>query len=81
VEYGTGYTHDLGALRDLCAERALSFVVDASQSLGAFPLDVQELRVDFAAASTYKWLIGGYGLSVFYVAPHWMTRSRRWPVG
>jgi selenocysteine lyase/cysteine desulfurase len=75
VEYGTGYTHQLPALRDLCEEHALSFVVDASQSLGAFPFDVQDLRVDFAAASTYKWLLGGYGLSVFYIAPRWLGKK------
>lgn len=74
VDYGTGYRYDLSALRDLCREAAAPFLVDASQSLGAFPLDIAALDPDFVAASTYKWLLGGYGCSVTFVAPRWTER-------
>src|SRR5262249_50805063 len=60
-------------------------VVDATQSLGAYPFDVGELRPDFLVAATYKWLLGPYSLGFLYVAPHqregrplefnWMTRA------
>lgn len=75
VEYGTGYHHDLYALRDLCEERGLAFVIDGTQSLGATKFDLADLRPDFFMASTYKWLVGGYGLSVFYIAPKWHAKQ------
>ncbi|WTX00876.1 aminotransferase class V-fold PLP-dependent enzyme (plasmid) [Streptomycetaceae bacterium NBC_01309] len=75
VEYGTSFAHDLDGLNHLCREHKLSYIVDATQSLGAFPLDVRDLDVDFVVASTYKWLLGGYGLAVFYVGPRWLEQS------
>lgn len=75
VEYGTSFAHDLREMSRLCRRHDLAFVVDATQSLGAFPLDVGTLGIDFAMASTYKWLLGGYGLAVMYIAPRWLERK------
>lgn len=63
-----------GALVDLpvVAERThgigARLVIDASQSLGAMPLDVGELRPDYVVAVGYKWLLGPFGVSYLYVA-------------
>jgi selenocysteine lyase/cysteine desulfurase len=46
-------------------------VVDASQSLGAYPFDVAEVRPDFLVTVGYKWLLGPYGLGYLYVAERW----------
>jgi selenocysteine lyase/cysteine desulfurase len=57
-----------GSLIDLLriapAARAVgaALVVDASQSLGAHPLDVRVVQPDFLVAVGYKWLMGPYGL-------------------
>ena len=48
-----------------------SLVVDASQSVGAYALDVSAIRPDFLATVGYKWLLGPYGLGYLYVAPRW----------
>ncbi len=48
-----------------------ALVVDASQSLGAHPLDVSEVQPDFLVTVGYKWLMGPYGLGYLYVAPRW----------
>jgi len=45
--------------------------VDASQSLGACPLDLSRVEPDFLVAVGYKWLLGPYGLGYLYVAPKW----------
>lgn len=64
-----------GGLIDLprVAERAraagAALVVDATQSLGAYPLDVGAARPDFLVAAGYKWLLGPYSLGFLYVAP------------
>lgn len=66
-----------GALVDLLRVSAAArrhdaaLVVDASQSLGAYPLDVAEVRPDFLVTVGYKWLLGPYGLGYLYVADRW----------
>lgn len=71
-----------GAFVDLVrvGERARAvgsaFVVDASQSLGAYPLDVADVRPDFLASVTYKWQLGPYELAYLYVGPRWRDTGR-----
>ncbi|HEV8331767.1 MAG TPA: aminotransferase class V-fold PLP-dependent enzyme [Steroidobacteraceae bacterium] len=48
-----------------------ALVVDASQTLGAYPIDVAEVRPDFLVSVGYKWLLGPYGLGYMYVAERW----------
>jgi len=48
-----------------------ALVIDASQSLGACPLDLIRVQPDFLVAVGYKWLLGPYGLGYLYVAPKW----------
>lgn len=48
-----------------------ALVVDASQSLGAYPFDVAEVRPDFLVTVGYKWLLGPYGVGYLYVADRW----------
>lgn len=61
---------DLGVVGDRARSAGAALVVDASQSLGAYPLDVAELQPDFLVAVGYKWLLGPYGLGFIYAAPH-----------
>ncbi len=44
-----------------------ALVVDGIQSLGAHPFDVSEVRPDFLVASSYKWLLGPYGVGFMHV--------------
>lgn len=53
-----------------------ALVVDASQSLGAHPIDVSEVRPDFLASVTYKWQLGPYELAYLYVGPRWRESGR-----
>jgi len=69
VHYGTGLRLDLERLGRACRERNILFCVDAIQSLGAQPLDVQAAQADFAVADGHKWMLGPEGLAVFYSRP------------
>ena len=40
---------------------------DIIQAVGAVPVDVKALGIDFASAGTYKWLMGERGLGFLYV--------------
>lgn len=46
-----------------------ALIIDASQSLGAYPLDVGKVQPDFLVSVGYKWLLGAYALGVMYAAP------------
>lgn len=46
-----------------------ALVVDATQSVGAYPFAVAEVQPDFLVCATYKWLLGPYSLGFLYVAP------------
>jgi selenocysteine lyase/cysteine desulfurase len=51
-------------------------VIDASQSLGAYPLDIQKIQPDFLVTVGYKWLMGPYGLGYLYAAPQYCNSGK-----
>jgi len=74
VEFGSGARNDLEALGRLCRDRGVLFCVDAIQSLGCFPLDVERCGVDFLAADGHKWLLSVEGCGIFYCARRVLDR-------
>ncbi len=62
---------DLRPISAAARRHDAALVVDASQSLGAYPFDVAEIRPDFLVTVGYKWLLGPYGLGYLYVADRW----------
>lgn len=62
---------DLHAIGKACHAAGSILVVDATQTLGAMPLSVDEVQPDFLVAAGYKWLLCPYGFSLLYVAPRW----------
>ncbi len=70
VEYGTGQQFDLTSLAEAAHDHDALFVVDATQSAGAIPIDARADALDVIVSSGYKWLCGPYGAAVMYIAPH-----------
>ncbi|WP_456461819.1 aminotransferase class V-fold PLP-dependent enzyme [Reichenbachiella sp.] len=64
VMYNSGVRLDLKAIGELCKKHEVVFIVDATQGLVANPLDLSEIHVDIVLASAFKWMLGGYGISV-----------------
>jgi len=64
--FATGYRNDMAAVGRLCRERDIYFVADGIQTLGAFPLDVQECQIDFLACGSQKWLLSEPGAGFLY---------------
>jgi selenocysteine lyase/cysteine desulfurase len=60
---------DLGAIAERCRLVGSALVLDATQSLGALPLDLARVRPDYLVCAGYKWLLGPYSLGYLYVAP------------
>ncbi len=69
VEYGTGRRLNLEKLGQFCSSNNILFCVDAIQSLGALPFDVQAINADFVMADAHKWLLGPEGIALFYCKP------------
>lgn len=64
VQYATGFRADLKALSAVCRSKGVGFVVDATQSVGAFPVRLDADGVDYLVFSGYKWATAGYGIAV-----------------
>jgi selenocysteine lyase/cysteine desulfurase len=67
VSMYNGFQHDLKAVADLAHAHGAYVYADLIQGVGAIPLDIHATGVDFAAAATYKWLMGDFGLAFMYV--------------
>jgi cysteine desulfurase / selenocysteine lyase len=66
VQWINGLRMDLAAFSQLARERGCFLIVDAIQQLGAIPLDLSALQVDFLAAGAQKWLNAPFGTGLFY---------------
>jgi selenocysteine lyase/cysteine desulfurase len=67
VHWTDGALVDLAAVAARAREAGAALTIDASQSLGALPLDVAELKPDALVAVGYKWLHGPVGMSYLYL--------------
>jgi len=54
-----GFLHDLKAISEIAHDHGAYLIVDATQSAGSIAWDAKGWGVDFLAASTYKWMMGG----------------------
>ncbi len=66
VQYGTGRRLNLEIIGQFCSSNNILFCVDAIQTLGALPFDVQAINADFVMADAHKWMLGPEGIALFY---------------
>jgi cysteine desulfurase/selenocysteine lyase len=81
VNFASGYRHDLATIGEYCQSKGVFLCVDAIQSLGALPIDVKQMQIDFLAADGHKWLCGPEGAGVFYVRKELQGHLRPSTVG
>lgn len=67
VHWTDGSLVDLEAVVPAARRTEAVVVIDASQSLGAMPLEVSRLSPDFVVSVGYKWMLGPLGLGCLYV--------------
>ena len=61
-----GVIQDIEAIGEMCRERQIIFHVDAAQSVGKLPLDIQKVKVDLISMSAHK-VYGPKGIGALYV--------------
>ena len=67
VEYGTGQRFDLRWLSELAHSHGALLMVDATQSAGLIPIDVDRDGIDVLVAGGYKGLLGPFGAAILYL--------------
>ncbi len=76
IQYASGFRLDLAGLSSLCARRRVFLAVNAAQALGQIPLDVTRTPLDFLCATSHKWMMGGFGVGLYYARRELLERTR-----
>ncbi|UKO99688.1 aminotransferase class V-fold PLP-dependent enzyme [Nostoc sp. UHCC 0870] len=69
VFWNTGQVLPVEKIVEVCRNNNSFLLIDAAQSVGALPLNLTELGVDFYAFTGHKWLCGPEGVGGLYVRP------------
>lgn len=63
----TGTLQPIDEIGPWCRQQGITFMVDAAQSAGVFPIDVEAMAIDLLAAPGHKSLMGPQGVGFLYV--------------
>lgn len=62
-----GVVAPIAELAHLCYARGIAFLLDCTQSLGYFPIDISLTPIDFLVGTGHKTLLGPTGIGFLYV--------------
>ena len=73
VQFSNGFRVDPEELGEIKGKHAL--VINASQSAGAFEIDVKRMKIDALCATGHKWMLAGYGSGFVYISRELLEQS------
>jgi cysteine desulfurase / selenocysteine lyase len=79
VQFSNGFRVDPQAVGEIKGNHA--FVLNASQSAGAFEIDVKRMKIDALCATGHKWLLAGYGSGFVYLGRELLNESMSHSIG
>jgi cysteine desulfurase / selenocysteine lyase len=79
VRYDDGSLLDVARVAEACHKQGAFLLLDASQSCGAIPMDVNQLGADFIVSAGYKWLLSPFGTGFFWVKSEHLAMVRPVP--
>jgi selenocysteine lyase/cysteine desulfurase len=79
VQFSNGFRLDPAAVGDIKGSHA--FVLNASQSAGAFAIDVKRMKIDALCSTGHKWLLSGYGSGFVYLSRELLHESMSHALG
>lgn len=65
----SGHKIDVMKIGQLCRDKGIIFILNCSQVIGAFNVDVSSLPVDAIVCAGYKWLCGPYATGFCWLRP------------
>ncbi len=65
----TGTLMPVKEVGNYCAEHKIPLLVDAAQTAGVIPIDVQEMKINLLAFTGHKGLLGPTGTGGLFIAP------------
>jgi selenocysteine lyase/cysteine desulfurase len=74
VQYSNGFRASLEEFGQGKGDSLL--VVNASQSVGAFEIDVKRMGIDALCATGHKWMLSGYGSGFVYLSRRLLQETR-----
>ena len=85
IHWANGTKFDIKRISERAHEVGAILVIDGTQSVGALPIDVEEMGIDALICGGYKWLMGPYTLGYAYYSDYfdngkpleenWMARK------
>lgn len=69
IHWSDGTLFQLDKIRTRLDEVGGLLVIDGTQSVGAMPFSIQEIRPDALICAGYKWLMGPYSIGLAYYGP------------
>ena len=73
VQFSNGFRIEPEKVGEMKGRHAL--VINASQSAGAFEIDVKRMKIDALCATGHKWLLAGYGSGFVYLSRELLDQS------
>jgi cysteine desulfurase family protein len=64
-----GTVQPVGEIGAICREHGIPFCIDAAQTAGMVPIDMQAMKIDIVAFTGHKSLLGPMGIGGLCVAP------------
>jgi kynureninase len=74
--YRSGALIEVTPIVEAAHQQGAQVVVDAYQTVGVVPINVQLWQADFVVAGSHKWLCGGPGAAFLYVRPDRLLSCR-----
>ena len=66
VHWADGTLFDLSAIQERVQSYGGYLILDLTQSLGAMPFSLKDIKADVVVCAAYKWLLGPYSLGAAY---------------
>jgi L-cysteine/cystine lyase len=76
VTWATGAVLPVREIAEIAHSRGALVALDGAQAVGAIPVSVEDLGVDFYSVAGQKWLLGPEGTGAVYCAPSTLDRPR-----
>ena len=79
VQFSNGFRTSLEEVASIKGNHAI--VVNASQAVGVFEIDVKRMKIDALCSTGHKWMRSGYGSGFVYISRELQTASRQRSIG